>query len=417
LKHGRRVVVTGMGVVTPLGCGVETFWPALCAGQPGIGPVTRFDAEQFDSRIAGEVNGWQPETLFSAKELRHLDPFAQYAIHAADMAVRSSGIADGSLDRGRVGVIIGSGIGGMSTTEAQYERLLDHGPKRSSPFMIPMEILNMASAHVAIRHGFTGPSLSVVSACASGAHAIGCAARTIAYGDADVMVTGGTESVITPLSFAGFCAMRALSTRNDEPQRASRPFDRDRDGFVMGEGAGVIVLEELEHARRRSARVIAELAGFGSSSDAHHITSPAPGGRGAAVAIRAAVADAGLNPEEVDYINAHGTSTVANDREETAAIKSVFGEHAYRLAISSNKSMIGHTLGAAGAIELAATALTIRDGIVPPTINLEEPSPDCDLDYTAQRAARRDVRVAISNSLGFGGHNACLVLKRLDTDE
>jgi len=417
VRYGRRVVVSGLGVVTPLGCDVDTLWSSLCAGRSGIGPLTRFDAAEFDSRVAGELEGWNPESLFSSKDLRHLDRFAQYAICAADEAVESSGLHNESIDPGRVGVLIGSGIGGINTTEVEHERLLKRGPKRSSPFMIPMEILNMASAHVAIRHGFTGPNFAIVSACASGAHSIGEAARMIASGDADVMVAGGTESGITPLSFAGFCAARALSTRNNRPQQASRPFDKDRDGFVMGEGAGVIVLEELEHARRRSVLILAEIMGYGASCDAYHITAPAPGGPGAAKAIMAAIDDAGLSVTDVDYINAHGTSTLANDAEETAAIKTVFGEHAYRLAISSNKSMIGHTLGAAGAIELVATVLTIRDGIIPPTINLDEPDPKCDLDYTPHKSVKRSVRVAISNSLGFGGHNSCLVAKRFEADE
>ncbi len=410
-------MVTGLGAVTPLGCDVDTFWSGLCAGRSGIGPLTRFDSAEYDSRIAGELDGWQPERMFSRKELRHMDPFVQYAVWAADEAVRSSGLLDGSVDRDRVGVLIGSGIGGINTIEAEHEKLLDRGPKRSSPFMIPMEILNMASAHVAIRHGLTGPNFAVVSACASGAHAISCAARMIANGEADAMVTGGTESGITPLSFAGFCAARALSTRNDEPERASRPFDRDRDGFVMGEGAGIVVVEEIEHARHRSAPIVAELAGCGASCDAYHITAPLPRGEGAAKAMEAAIDDAGIEPDEVDYINAHGTSTMANDVAETAAIKSVFGDHAYKLAVSSNKSMIGHTLGAAGAIEFIATALTIRDGLVPPTINLDEPDPECDLDYTPHTGVERDVRVAISNSLGFGGHNSCIVVKRFGTDE
>jgi len=409
-------VVSGLGVATAVGCDVDTFWSALCAGRSGIAPLTRFDCKEYDSRIAGELDGWKPENIFSRKELRHLDRFAQYAVAAADEAVEWAGLNDGSLARDKIGVLIGSGIGGINTTEAQHEQLLARGPSRASPFMIPMEILNMASAHVAIRHEFTGPNFAVVSACASGAHAIGCAARMIAYGDADVMVTGGTESGITPLSFAGFCAARALSTRNDQPDQASRPFDKGRDGFVMGEGAGVVVLEELEHARARSAPVLAEFIGFGASGDAYHITAPAPGGRGAAEAMKSALDDARVRPEQVDYINAHGTSTVANDIEETAAVKSVFGDHAYQLAISSNKSMIGHTLGAAGAIEFVATLLTIRDGVIPPTINLDEPDPECDLDYTPIKAAERDVRIAISNSLGFGGHNSCLVARRFGTD-
>ena len=417
VRHGRRVVVTGMGAVTPLGCNVDTFWSALCAGRSGIGPVTRFDASQYTCRIAGELDGWDPDSLFSKKDLRHLDQFAQYAICAAEEAVRSASLLDGSVDLGRVGVIIGSGIGGIGTTETEHERLLKNGPKRSSPFMIPMEILNMASAHVSIRHGFTGPSFAVVSACASGAHSIGDAARMIAWGDADVMVTGGTESGITPLSFAGFCAARALSGRNDQPQQASRPFDKDRDGFVMGEGSGLVVLEDLDHARRRSAPILAEISGYGASCDAHHITAPVPGGLGAAKAIRSAIDDAGLSIDDVDYINAHGTSTLANDSEETAAIKTVFGEHAYKLAVSSNKSMIGHTLGAAGAIEFIATVMTIRDGVIPATINLDEPGPGCDLDYTPHKSVERPVRVAISNSLGFGGHNSCLLAKRFEADE
>jgi 3-oxoacyl-[acyl-carrier-protein] synthase II len=415
VNTGRRVVVTGAGVVTPLGCDLATFWNALCEGKSGVGPLTRFECDDFNTRIAAELTGWDPDRFFSPKDRRRLDLFSQYAIGASDEAVENSGVLDGSLDPHRVGVVVGSGIGGISTTESEKIRLIERGPTRVSPFCVPMEILNMASAHVAIRHGLEGPNFAVVSACASGAHSISTAYRMIAHGEADVMFAGGAEAPLTPLSFAGFGAARTLSTRNDEPERASRPFDRDRDGFVMGEGAAIVVLEDLERAQRRSAEIIAEISGHGSTCDAYHITSPSPGGAGGARAMKLALESASLNLEDVDYINAHGTSTLANDREETAAIKAVFGDHARKLAVSSNKSMFGHMLGAAGAVEFVATALTVRHGIVPPTINLENPDEDCDLDYVPNTAVERDVKVALSNSLGFGGHNACLIAQRFGT--
>lgn len=414
MDTGRRVVITGVGVVTPLGCDVPTFWNALCKGESGVGPITQFDCETFNSRIAAELSGWDADSFFTPKEHRRLDPFSQYAIAASDEAVRNSGILDDSLDGHRAGAVIGSGIGGILTTETEKMRLTEQGPKRVSPFCVPMEILNMASAHVAIRHGLEGPNFAVVSACASGSHAIGTAYGMVAHGEADVMFAGGAEASLTPLSFAGFCAARALSTRNDEPERASRPFDKERDGFVMAEGAAVLILEELDRARRRNAPILAEVAGYGSTCDAYHITAPTPGGTGAARAMQQAVDRASLNIDDVDYINAHGTSTLANDREETAAIKTVFGNRARQIPVSSSKSMFGHMLGAAGAVELVATILTIRDGIVPPTINLENPDPDCDLDYVPNTAIERDVRVALSNSLGFGGHNACLLIRRFE---
>ncbi|MCD6288039.1 MAG: beta-ketoacyl-ACP synthase II [Candidatus Hydrogenedentes bacterium] len=411
---GRRVVITGAGAVTPLGCDVSSFWESLCAGRSGVGPITRFDCTQYSTRIAAEVEGWDPDKLFSPKDRRRLDLFSQYAIGAADEAVASSGVLEEGFDPCRAGAVIGSGIGGISTTEYEKIRLIERGPKRVSPFCVPMEILNMASAHVAIRHGLEGPNFAVVSACASGAHSIGTAYRMVACGEADVMFAGGSEASITPLSFAGFGAARTLSTRNDEPERASRPFDRDRDGFVMGEGAAVLVLEEIEHARRRNAPIIAEIVGYGATCDAYHITAPAPGGAGAARAMKLAIDSAGVSLDNIDYINAHGTSTVANDREETAAIKTVFGNHAKQLSVSSNKSMIGHTLGAAGAIEFLATALTVQTGIIPPTINLDNPDDGCDLDYVPHTAVERPVEIAMSNSLGFGGHNACLIVKRFE---
>jgi len=409
----KRVVITGIGVVSPVGSDVETFWKNITAGKSGVGRITKFDPTDFPVQIAAEVKDFDPLKYFDKREIRRLDPFIQFAVAAAEQAVKQAGIDDESLDKERIGVLIGSGIGGLNTVETQHQILLEKGPKRVSPYCVPMEIINMASGIVSIRHGFKGPNISVVTACATGTHAIGEAYRTILYGDADVMVAGGAESCITPLSVAGFAAARALSTRNDEPEKASRPFEKNRDGFVMGEGAGVVVLEEYEHARRRGAPILAEVVGYGTSGDAYHMTAPAPGGEGAARAIRNALKDAGVSPEQIDYINAHGTSTKFNDLYETMAIKSVFGEHAYRVKISSIKSMIGHLLGAAGGVEVVSSVLTLVNGVIPPTINYEEPDPECDLDYTPNQAVEMPVNYVLKNSFGFGGTNACLVLKKI----
>ncbi len=408
----RRVVITGLGVVSPVGNDVETFWENIKNGKSGVGKITKFDATDFPVQIAAEVKGFDPLKYFDKREARRLDPFIQFAVAAAQEAVKNAGLEEGSVDKERVGVLIGSGIGGIHTIEEQHEILLKKGPRRVSPYCVPMEIINMASGVVSMKFGFKGPNISVVTACATGTHAIGEAVRTIAYGDADVMVAGGAESCITPLAVAGFAAARALSTRNDEPERASRPFEKNRDGFVMGEGAGIVVLEEYEHAKKRGAPILAEVVGYGTSGDAYHMTAPAPEGEGAARAMRNALKDAGISPEEVDYINAHGTSTKFNDLYETMAIKSVFKEHAYNVKISSIKSMIGHLLGAAGGVEVISSVLTLKTGVIPPTINYEEPDPECDLDYTPNEAVEADVKYVLKNSFGFGGTNACLVLKK-----
>ena len=410
----RRVVITGLGVVSPVGSSVTKFWENLTAGKSGIGRITKFDPEGFPVQIAGEVKDFDPLEYFEKKEVRRTDPFIQFAVGAAVQAVKDAGLEEFDVDKNRVGVLIGSGIGGLTTIEEQHRILLEKGPRRISPFCVPMEIINMASGLVSIRFGYKGPNISVVTACATGTHAIGEAYRTIQYGDADVMVAGGAESCITPLSVAGFAAAKALSTRNDEPEKASRPFEKNRDGFVMGEGAGIVILEELEHAKRRGAKILAEVVGYGTSGDAYHMTAPAPEGEGAARAMANALKDAGVKPEEIDYINAHGTSTKFNDLFETMAIKRVFGEHAYRVKISSIKSMIGHLLGAAGGVEVISSVMTLQTGVIPPTINYEEPDPECDLDYTPNRAVKADVRYVLKNSFGFGGTNACLVLKRYE---
>ncbi len=411
---GRRVVVTGLGVISPVGSSLDKFWENITAGKSGIGRITKFDPEGFPVQIAGEVKDFDPLEYFDRKEVRRTDPFIQFAVGAAVQAVKNAGLEESDIDKTRVGVLIGSGIGGLTTIEEQHKILLEKGPRRISPFCVPMEIINMASGIVSIRFGYKGPNISVVTACATGTHAIGEAYRTIQYGDADVMVAGGSESCITPLSIAGFAAAKALSTRNDEPEKASRPFEKNRDGFVMGEGAGIVVLEELEHAKKRGAKILAEIVGYGTSGDAYHMTAPAPEGEGAARAMINALKDAGINPEEIDYINAHGTSTKFNDLFETMAIKKVFGDYAYKVKISSIKSMIGHLLGAAGGVEVVSSVMTIQTGIIPPTINYEEPDPECDLDYTPNEAVKADVRYVLKNSFGFGGTNACLVLKRYE---
>ena len=409
----KRVVITGLGVVSPVGSKLKTFWENITAGKSGVSKISRFDISDFPVQIAAEVKDFDPLEYFDKKEARRTDLFIQYAMGAAVQAVENAELDTDKVDPERVGVLIGSGIGGIRTIEEQYDILLNKGPKRVSPYCVPMEIINMASGLVSIRFGFKGPNISVVTACATGTHAIGEAYRTIQYGDADVMVAGGAESAITPLSIAGFAAARALSTRNDEPEKASRPFEKNRDGFVMGEGAGIVILEEYEHAKKRGAPILAEIVGYGTSGDAYHMTAPAPGGEGAARAIRNALRDAKVSPDTIDYINAHGTSTKFNDLYETLAIKSVFGDHAYQLKVSSIKSMIGHLLGAAGGVEVVASVLTLQTGVIPPTINYEEPDPECDLDYVPNEAIEMDVNYILKNSFGFGGTNACLVLKRV----
>ena len=410
----RRVVVTGMGTLTPIGNTLEEFWDSAIHGRSGTGLLTRFDTTHYSSKIDAEVKGFNPEPYINAKEVGRTDLFVQYAVAAAAMSVADSGLDMETVDRNRTGVIVSSGIGGLQTIENQKEVLDQKGPRRISPYLIPMLIINMASGMVSIRYGLRGPNTSVVTACATGAHSIGEAMRLIQRGDADVMIAGGAEAAITPLGFGGFCSIRALSTRNDEPEKASRPFEKNRDGFVMGEGAGVLVLEELEHAKKRGARIYGELTGYGMSADAYHVTMPEPDGTGAQLAMRRALEDARLAAEDVDYINAHGTSTPYNDKFETIAIKSLFNSHASKLAVSSTKSMTGHLLGAAGAVELIACLMALREGIIPPTINYETPDPECDLDYVPNQAREQRIRIAMSNSFGFGGHNAVLIAKRFE---
>ena len=411
----RRVVITGMGIVSPLGHDLDTFWNRLLAGQCGIDRITAFDASQHDSRIAAEVRDFDPVPAFpSAKEVRRTDRFAQFGVYAGYTALKDSGLDLERLNRDEAGVLIGSGIGGLATLEAQHKILLERGPGRLSPFLIPMLILNMASGLFSMYYRLRGPNLATCSACATSSHAIGEAWRTIKMGDATVMFAGGSEATIVPMGIGGFCAMRALSTRNDEPQRSSRPFDLERDGFVMGEGAGVVVLEELEHARARGARIYCEMTGYGNTADASHMTAPAPEGEGAVRCMRMALRSAGLGPDQVSYINAHGTSTLQGDICETQAIKTVFGDHARVLAVSSTKGATGHMLGAAGAVELAVCAKAIQSGVVPPTINYEHPDPECDLEYVPNTAREMPVRVAVSNSFGFGGHNASLIVRSFE---
>ncbi|HBB73696.1 MAG TPA: beta-ketoacyl-[acyl-carrier-protein] synthase II [Planctomycetaceae bacterium] len=409
----RRVAVTGLGVVTSLGRQVDLFWDRLVRGDSGVGPVTLFDVTGYRVQFGGQVP-WEPERedIADAKELRRLDRYSQFAIAAAKDAVADSGIAFDREEPHRCGVAIGSGIGGLQEFETQFARMVDKGVDKVSPFFIPKLLLNSASGHVSTLFGIKGPNIAIATACASAANSIGAALRMIQYGDAEVMVTGGTEAALTPIALAGFQNMRALSFRNDDPQRASRPFDADRDGFVLAEGAGVVVLEEWEHARRRGARIYAELKGHGATGDAGHITQPDDAGAGAAEAMAAALRDAAIAPDAVGYINAHGTSTPLGDKAETAAIRHVFGSHARRLALSSTKSQLGHTLGASGGIELAVCALTLTRGVIAPTINLETPDPACDLDYTPKVAREARVDVVMSNNFGFGGHNASLVLAR-----
>ncbi len=410
----RRVVVTGLGLVTPLGTGKDKTWNNLINGKSGIGSITRFDASEMRSQIAGEVTDFDSLDHFDRKSAKHLDLFVQYGIVAARFAVEDSGLIINDANCERVGVITGCGMGGLPTIEKNHNLYLGRGSKRISPFFIPMAIPNMASGHISMQIGAKGANLSLSTACAAGTHAVGEAMHSIAYGYSDVVVTGGTESVICPLGVGGFSSMKALSTRNEDPARASRPFDQDRDGFLIAEGAGMLVLEELGHAMARGADIYAEIIGSGASSDAYHIAAPPEDGNGAARCMVMALQDAGIQPEDVDYINAHGTSTPLNDRCETAAIKTVFGEHAAKLAISSTKSMTGHALGAAGGLEAAFTALTLKEQIAPPTINLDTPSIECDLDYVPKQARKMKIRAAMSNSFGFGGTNGVVLMKRFE---
>ncbi len=409
----RRVVVTGIGMLSPLGVGNEPTWQGLIEGRSGIDRITKFDASDYSCQIAGEVRGFDPEQWMEKKEVKKSDTFIHYAIAAAEMAVRDASLIHDQLDGERFGVIIGSGIGGLPLIEEMHKKLLERGPSRISPFFIPGLIVNMASGLISIRYGCKGPSSAPATACATGAHAIGDAFKLIQRDAADIMFAGGSEAVITPLAVGGFAAMRALSTRNDDPQHASRPWDLNRDGFVMGEGAGILILEELEHAKKRGATIYCEITGYGMSSDAYHITSPAEDGSGMMRVMRLALRDANLQPAAIDYINAHGTSTSVGDKTETIAIKGVFGEDAKTVAISSTKSMTGHLLGAAGGLEAAIAAMTIKTGIIPPTINYQTPDPECDLDYVPNTARKKTIRNVLSNSFGFGGTNATLVLSAI----
>jgi len=408
----RRVVVTGVGLVTPLGVGIENVWQRILRGESGIGPITRFDTTQHETKFAAEVKEYKPEDYIPPKELKRIDLFIQYALTAAKIAMEDSGLDMGKEDAERVGVIVGTGLGGLPTLEKYHSILLERGPGRISPFFIPMLIANEAPGHIAIQFGIKGPNLCIVTACATGAHSIGDSLRIIQYGDADVMVAGGTEANLTSLTVGGFNAMKALSTRNDAPTKASRPFDKDRDGFVVAEGSGILVMEELEHAKKRGAKIYAEVVGYGYNGDAYHITAPCPDGDGFIRCMRMAMRDAAVSPEEINYINAHGTSTGLNDQIETIAIKEVFKENAYTIPVSSTKSMIGHLLGAAGAVEAIFILLSMRDNICPPTINYETPDPDCDLDYVPNSARSHTIDIGLSNSFGFGGTNSTLIFRR-----
>jgi 3-oxoacyl-[acyl-carrier-protein] synthase II len=410
----RRVVVTGVGLVNPLGIGIDPVWAKVCEGVSGVGPITKFDTTDFETKIAAEVKGFRSEDFLAPKDIKKMDIFIHYALAATRIAMDDAGLTVSENNTDRVGVIIGTGLGGLSSIEKYHKVLLDRGPQRITPFFIPMLIANEASGQIAIEYGVKGPNLCIVTACATGAHSIGEACRSIQHGDADAMIAGGVEATITPLAVAGFNAMKALSTRNAEPERASRPFERDRDGFIMGEGGAVTILEELEHARARGAKIYAELVGFGYTADAYHLAAPDPDGDGAARCMQMALKDAQLSPAEVDYINAHGTSTELNDITETVAIKRVFGEHARKLPVSSTKSVTGHLLGAAGSTEAVFSVLAIRDNIIPPTINYENPDPRCDLDYVPNVAREAAITVTLSNAFGFGGTNATLIFKRFE---
>lgn len=408
----KRVVVTGIGLITPLGIGVEDSWNSIIAGRAGIRRITHFDSSNFPTQIAGEVEGFNPEDYIEPKEIKKMDRFIHFAIATATMAINDSGlkITDGNAEK--VGVIVGSGIGGLHAIEHYHSVFLEKGPRRISPFFIPMLVINLASGQISIKFGAKGPNSAVATACATGSHSIGDAYKIIQRGDADAMIAGGTEAVITPLGIGGFNAMKALSTRNDEPGKASRPFDIDRDGFVMGEGSGIVILESLESAMDRGVRIYAEIVGYGMTADAYHITSPAPGGEGAARCMQMTLKDGSVDPSKVDYINAHGTSTKYGDEIETNAIKTVFREHSYKVAISSTKSMIGHLLGAAGGVEAIITVLSIYNDIITPTINLDKPDPECDLDYVPYKSRKMTINYALTNSFGFGGTNACLLFKK-----
>uniref|UniRef100_Q029W5 3-oxoacyl-[acyl-carrier-protein] synthase 2 n=1 Tax=Solibacter usitatus (strain Ellin6076) TaxID=234267 RepID=Q029W5_SOLUE len=408
----RRVVVTGVGLLTPLGIGTQTTWDALLASKSGIAGITQFDATAFSCRIAGEVKGFDPSNYIEKKEIKKMGRFIQFAIAAADFALKDSGLVVTPEIAEEVGVYIGSGIGGFEVIEREHQTLLEHGPRRISPFFIPATIINLASGYVSIKSGAKGPNSATATACTTSAHSIGDSFRMIQRGDAVAMICGGTEAAVTPMGIGGFAAMRALSTRNDDPERASRPWDKDRDGFVVGEGAGIIVLEALEHATARGAKILAEIVGYGMSADAFHVTAPPDDGDGAFRVMRNAIKDAGLSPEQIDYINAHGTSTDVGDKAETMAIKRAFGEHAYKVAVSSTKSMTGHLLGGAGGLEAGITVMAIHDQVAPPTINHECPDPACDLDYVPNHARKMPIEYALSNSFGFGGTNGCLIFKR-----
>jgi 3-oxoacyl-[acyl-carrier-protein] synthase II len=409
----RRVVVTGVGVVSPLGTGNRKNWAALVSGESGIGLITRFDTTDYPVRIAGEVKDFVAEDFIEKKEIKKMDLFIQYALGAAHFAMEDSGLQITEENAERVGVLVGAGLGGLPSIERYHTALLEGGYKKISPFFIPMLIINLAPGHISIRYGAKGPNISSVSACATSTHSIGDAYQIIRRGDADAMIAGGTESTVTPLGIGGFAVMKALSNRNDDPRAASRPFEKNRDGFVMGEGAGIVILEEYESAKKRGAKIYAEVVGYGLTGDAYHLTAPAPGGEGAARCLRMALKNAGLNPEEVNYINAHGTSTPMNDLYETMAIKTVFGDHAKKLMVSSTKSMTGHALGAAGGLEAVYTLMAMDKGIVPPTINYQEPDPECDLDYVPNTARDAQITVAFSNNFGFGGTNATLLFKKI----
>ncbi len=407
----RRVVITGLGPVTPIGTGKTTFWKLLTEGKSGIGKITSFDSDGYNSRIAGEIKDFDPVDYLDAKEVRRMDRFCQLALAATELALEDADLKITDSIANEIGVIVGSGIGGLKTLEEQHKILLQKGPKKISPFLVPMMIPDIAAGNISIAFGAKGPNFCTVTACASATHAIGEAFEAVKRGSADICITGGTEAPVTPLGVAGFCAARALSTRNNEPTRASRPFDAKRDGFVIAEGAGIIILETLENAINRGAHIYAEVVGYGATGDAYHITAPAPGGEGAARTMQKAIDESGLDYEQVDYINAHGTSTLYNDEFETLAIKNVFGKHAYNLVVSSTKSMTGHALGAAGGIEMIVCALSVEKNIIPPTINYEYPDPKCDLNYAPNQAIKKTVLVAMSNSLGFGGHNASIIIK------
>jgi len=409
----RRIVVTGLGTVCPVGNTVAEAWHNIVAGVSGIGPIEAFDASAFSTRISGAIRSFNVEQYISVKEARKMDPFIHYGMAAGIQAIEDAGIEITEANSRRVGVLIGSGIGGLPGIEKGYQSFLDGGPRKISPFFVPSNIINMISGNLSIKYGIRGPNYAIVSACSTGAHSIGLAARHIERGDVDVMIAGGSEFATSPTGIGGFASARALSTRNDEPARASRPWDKDRDGFVLSDGAGVVVLEELEHARKRGARIYAELAGFGMNSDAYHMTSPSPNGEGAADCMALALADGGINTDEVQYINAHGTSTPAGDKAETDAVKRLFGDYAYKLAMSSTKSMVGHMLGAAGGVEAVFALLSLRDQVAPPTINLDTPDPECDLDYVPKQAREMKLDVVLSNSFGFGGTNATLAFRKL----